>query len=140
MEPRTPCISFVLTFKSWKIHIGLTTFTWAAVLLVLSSLPSLIFFPRTDLLFGLTISVIQFTAWSTNRGSRLHQHLQLAVFFQERHTEIAAQHIKVLDLPLSVSTVSRPYPLVEKQPPDLNYNVNVILGPDPSILRAKNPL
>lgn len=54
--------------------------------------------------------------------------------------EVATQHIKVLDLPLTVSTVSRPHPLVEKKPPDLNYNVNVILGPDASLLRAKKPL
>lgn len=140
MEPRTPCISFVLTFKSWKIHIVITTFTWPAVLPVLLSLPSLIFFSRIDLLFGLTISATQFIACSTNQGSRLHQHLQLAVFFQEQHMEVATQHIKVLHLSLSVSTGSKPYPLVEKQPPDLNYNVNVILGPDPSVLRAKNPL
>lgn len=140
MEPRTPCISFILTFKSWKIHIGLVTFTWPTVLLVLLSLSSLILFARIDLLFGLTISAIPFTAWSASQSSRLHQHLQLGLFFQQRHMEVATQHIKVLDLPLSVSRVSRSYPTVEKQPPDLNYNVNVILGPDPSVLRAKNPL
>lgn len=54
--------------------------------------------------------------------------------------EVLTQHIKVLDLPMSVSTLSTPYPLVEKQPPDLNYNVNVILDLDPSILKARNPL
>lgn len=138
MEPRTPCISFILTFKSWKIHIGLVTFTWPTVLLVLLSLSSLILFARIDLLFGLTISAIPFTAWSASQSSRLHQHLQLALFFQQRHMEVATQHIKVLDLPLSVSRVSRS--MVEKQPPDLNYNVNGVLGPGPSVLRAKNPL
>lgn len=81
-------------------------------------------------MFSLTISAIQFTAWSTDQGSKLYQHLQLGVFFQEQHMEVATRHIKVLDLPVTVSTVSRPHPLVEKKPPDLNYNVNVILGPD----------
>lgn len=54
--------------------------------------------------------------------------------------EALTKHIKVLDLPLSVSPLYTPYPLFEKQPPDLNYNVNVILDLDPRILKAKNPL
>ena len=140
MEPRSPRISFDLSSKSWKIHLGLIAFTWPAVLLVLLSLPSLILFARIDLLFGLTISATQFTAWPTNRGSRLPEHLQSTAFFQEWHMEVSTQHTEVLDLPLSVSTVSRPYSLVEKQPPDFSYNVNVILGPNPSARRAKNPL